>query len=275
MRVLATDRQERSIARNTGAAMARGQYLHFLDDDDWMLPGAFARFYAAAQSSRAGFIYGRTRMMNRAHQVLLELSYERTELVTARLKPLLAFTAVMQGNCAIELMSGEFIPVLSCLYRQDIFAATGGFHPQMTCGEDMDLCRHAALYTDLLPLPVAVAEAEWGAAGSTTDRSTGAAQLFMARERIFDKPLAFPRLLASARAGRSSHWYGRLTRLYISSGFWNLRRRRWATGLRRLGRALAAALQAGPGLLAQPFWLGLRYPYLNGPYLQAFFKAQW
>ena len=40
VRVIHTDHQERCVARNTAAALAKGTYLHFLDDDDWMLPGA-------------------------------------------------------------------------------------------------------------------------------------------------------------------------------------------------------------------------------------------
>ena len=58
IRIISTNRRNRSIARNTGAAVARGQYFHFLDDDDWMLPGAFQAFWETAQQSSAGWIHG-------------------------------------------------------------------------------------------------------------------------------------------------------------------------------------------------------------------------
>jgi len=39
--IIRTDHLGRCIARKGGAAVARGAYPHFLDDDDYMLPGAF------------------------------------------------------------------------------------------------------------------------------------------------------------------------------------------------------------------------------------------
>src|SRR5450631_3870231 len=40
VQVINTQQRERSVARNVGAMFAHGRYLHFLDDDDWLLPGA-------------------------------------------------------------------------------------------------------------------------------------------------------------------------------------------------------------------------------------------
>ena len=52
VRVLNTNRRERSVARNTGAAVAKGKYLHFLDDDDILLPGALEAFWSLDESAR-------------------------------------------------------------------------------------------------------------------------------------------------------------------------------------------------------------------------------
>src|SRR5215204_4702450 len=53
VRVISTIRRERCVARNTGSAIARGRYLHFLDDDDIILPGAMEAFWALYQSTKA------------------------------------------------------------------------------------------------------------------------------------------------------------------------------------------------------------------------------
>src|SRR5688500_14656882 len=50
VRVLNTQRRERSVARNTGAAVAHGKYLHFLDDDDWLCSDAVQKWWELARN---------------------------------------------------------------------------------------------------------------------------------------------------------------------------------------------------------------------------------
>jgi len=54
-----TNRHERTIACNSGAAVARSDYLIFLDEDDWPLPVALDSFWqVASQKPKAGWLPG-------------------------------------------------------------------------------------------------------------------------------------------------------------------------------------------------------------------------
>lgn len=45
--------------RNTGVARARGEYVHFVDDDDWLSPRALERLHARAEETDADIVIGR------------------------------------------------------------------------------------------------------------------------------------------------------------------------------------------------------------------------
>lgn len=45
-------------ARNTGIAHASGEYVGFVDSDDWVNPGMFERLYAASKQSHADIVVG-------------------------------------------------------------------------------------------------------------------------------------------------------------------------------------------------------------------------
>ncbi len=241
VRVIDTNRRERSVARNTGAAVASGEYLHFLDDDDWLVPDAYRTFRELADRQDAAWIYGATQLLDRKERPLIQLQHR------------------LNGNCFLQVMAGEWIPLQSSMIRSRTFFEVGGFHPLLSGPEDIDLLRRVALKEQVVGVETIVACVVRGEAGSTTDSKLHAAQSRWARERILDQVNAYGRLRDAMPSG--NEWRARVARIYFTSALWNLRRSRCLKFGSRLFHGLAAVAASGLSPLSGGYWNALALPY--------------
>jgi glycosyltransferase involved in cell wall biosynthesis len=252
VQVIHTNKRERCVARNAGAAIARGKYLHFLDDDDWLLPGALAAFWDLAQATDAAWLYGGSQLVDREGQPIIELHHH------------------LSGNCLVQVMAGEWIPLQSSLINARSFSAVGGFDPRTPGSEDIHLARCIALCGDMAETSITVAAIGMGTEASSTNYARAATLRRRAREEIFDAPGAFKRMCASANTGS---WKGRLVRAYLTSAAWNLASRRVFVALSRAAHSLAGLALAGPHLLSVGFWRNLARNYESETFLRGFSEA--
>jgi glycosyltransferase involved in cell wall biosynthesis len=232
VQIVNTNRRERSVARNTGATLARGKYLHFLDDDDWIVPGAFQHFWELSQVSSAKWLYGMTQLTDRLNRPTIQLCHE------------------LQGNCFLQAMAGEWIPLQSSFIDRQAFLKIGGFNPLLAGPEDIDLLRRMLLAEETAETPYIVATLAMGEGESTTDYSQHSSASRQARESVLDAPNAHRRMRSSAV---DDFWHGRMLRIYLTSFIWNLQRHLFLKATSRAVFALFTLLTAGNRLISHSF----------------------
>ena len=249
VQVITTQRRERSVARNTGAAVARGDYLCFLDDDDWLLPGGLDALRRLAECvPEAGWICGGLRVVDEAGQTLAELNSGLT------------------GNALIQILGGAWAPLPASLVRTSVFFEIGGFVPGFRVDEDIDLCRRAALRTGLANTWMTVACLQRGRGWhSSTKYQHAPFNARLSRDMVLAEPGALRRLWQSGRAAADpAYWYGRLVRIHLSTIHLHLRHRRLFSALSRALSGTLVFLWAGWHVGTSDFWNGVRSEHVPG-----------
>lgn len=237
VRIIDTNRRERSVARNTGAAIALGKYLHFLDDDDLILPGAMAAFWALDQSNDATWLYGSYQTVDNQGK-LVEIIHPK-----------------IVGNIFALTIAGESIPFQNSLLQAKHFHAVGAFdpHPAIIGVEDRDVGRRMAFDANVAYTPTIVAEIRIGEQNSTTNWKTIAESDRWGREKAMRIQGATAKL--RDLSAEQTYLRGRLTRAYFASAVWNIKRNNGFTAVSRL---IAGSSFSGMAIFSPGFWSGLR-----------------
>ncbi len=125
-----------SIVRNDGWPEARGRYVHFLDDDDLVVPGAYAAHVTALDDRpRCAMSFGIIEPFGEEGPALAR---ERRfwEVAAAR-----ARTARRVGRAGVVamLLGAVLFQNSACMVRKRALEESGGFDPLMDMQEDTEL----------------------------------------------------------------------------------------------------------------------------------------
>lgn len=237
VRVIDTNRSGLCFACNAGAAAARGEYIKFLHDDDYLHDGALRAMVDEAEATHCRWILGSARIVDENGRPIYDLD-----------------SSLVGGNILGELLVGESTHMSYCLIHRETFLEVGGFDPQMRLYEDRDLCWRIALRHDVGSIKdvVACVRAS-GAPGSTYSFAQIATYHRMIRERILNEAEAPQRLQASIQ-GRAVI-RGRACRQSLFSAVINLP----ARPLTALNRLLWTFKVASWHVVEPQFWRGLFY----------------
>jgi glycosyltransferase involved in cell wall biosynthesis len=246
VRVLNTNKRERSVARNTGAAVARGKYLGFLDDDDWLLPDALSHYWNLAQKAPdAVCLYGGIQIID-----------EATDACLAELN------SGLNGNSFTQIMGGAWVPIQSSLVLNKAFFEVGGYDPSITGTEDLDLTRRIALKGDFANTEMPIGCLSRGDLWTTsTDYGRAPQDTLRSRDKVLAESGAFNHLMISAD---NAYWHGRIFRIYLSTAKWAWQKRQITIMISRTLFGLFSIIKSSRYLPSAEYWQGVKDHHVPG-----------
>ncbi len=169
-RVMYLKQQERrgsSQARNVGLELAKGDFIAFLDDDDFWLPGKLsAQLRAFSEDNGLGIVYT-------GYEIVLEADGS----TVMRVEP------DIEGDVHRTMIRYNFIGSPTPLIRRSVLNASGGFDPALTHCQDWDLWIRATAITRIRALPQILAV--YSIHGD--QKSTALSDKILGREAILEK----------------------------------------------------------------------------------------
>ncbi|MFC5406797.1 glycosyltransferase [Cohnella soli] len=129
MRIVHQTNQGVSMARNTGLALAEGEYIGFVDADDTIALDFYERLYEAAERFRADVVASNFVSEMGAYQVTTRYPFPMDELLDDRY--------ITREVLPYFLKSDDFNTVCTKLYRAELIRRKGiAFPAKVALGED-------------------------------------------------------------------------------------------------------------------------------------------
>jgi glycosyltransferase involved in cell wall biosynthesis len=117
-------------ARNRGLSMASGEFVMFLDADDWIFPDKLAhQLLSFSQTPSPDWVYCDIQYVDENDRFLYKASDRFAYIKRSRL----------EGNLFPELFHGNFIPIHAPLFRRKCLDDVGHFDENPDLLEDWDL----------------------------------------------------------------------------------------------------------------------------------------
>lgn len=163
VKVLTQPNRGVSAARNAGLAIARGEFVAFLDSDDTWSPSFLEKMVAAISSTpEVGLAY---------------CGWQNIGVEGPRGKPFIP-PDYEQPDKKAKLLASTRWPIHACITRRDLIEAAGGFDVRFAVGEDFLLWLEIACFTRIHLVPEVLAQyIHHGGVQATRDRVRAARQL--------------------------------------------------------------------------------------------------